>query len=72
MRWNSKTEIISFLLSLLFPLTVVVIGCIASMIINIKYGGLDSIAGIFVLLGLIGCAVYFLRCINKKNKKTKN
>jgi predicted ABC-type exoprotein transport system permease subunit len=73
MSWNSKTEIIAMLLAVGgFALVAVVIGIIAPIIINIKQGDLGGITTIVILLALIFCAIYFLRCRNHKIKKPKD
>jgi len=73
MGWNGKNDVIVmiFLSCGGLGLIALSIGYVVPIIANIKDGGFEWIIKIIVLLGLMGFAIYILRCINKK-KKTKN
>jgi len=73
MRWNSKTDII--VMSLFcggFALAGLAIGIVVPIIINIKQGNFVGITTIVILLALICCVIYLLRCTKHKNKKLKD
>ena len=73
MRWGPKTDIIAlFLAGGGFILVGLAVGFVAPIIINIKRGNLGGITTIVVLLALICCAIYLLRCRKHKNKKPKD
>ena len=72
MRWGLKTDIIAmFLAGGGFIFIFLAVGLVAPIIINIKQGNLGVIITIVVLLALICCSIYFLRCRKHKNKKPK-
>ena len=72
MRWNSKTDIIALLIAGGgLALVGLVVGIAAPIIANIKQGDFGAITIVVVLLILICCAIYLLRCRNRKNKKPK-
>lgn len=74
MGWNGKNDVIVMIFLSFGGLSLVAVlgGVIAApTIMNIKDAGLDRIVKIIVLLGLLGCAIYILRCIYKRNKKVE-
>jgi len=72
MRWGPKTDIIAlFLAGGGFILIGLAVGLVAPIIINIKQGNLGVITTIVVLLALICCSIYFLRCRKHQNKNPK-
>jgi len=71
MRWNSKIDIIALLIAGGgFALVGLVVGVVASIIVNVKQGGIWGFWPIPVSVIVICCLVYILR--HKTHKKTKD